>query len=66
MTTAQWFLSLDTHCPACETAFDLLAEYPEFFTTFGVFAGEARTENSCGVEVACPHCKHEFTVDLDY
>jgi len=65
MTTAQWFLSLDTYCPKCESAFDLLDD-SEFWHNSGLQACENHTDKSRGVEVVCPHCEHEFTVDLEY
>lgn len=65
MTTAQWSLSLDTNCPKCESAFDLLDD-PDFWAGRELQPCENHTANSCGVEAVCPHCKHEFTVDLDY
>ena len=64
-TTAQWFLSLDTYCPSCEAAFDLLDD-PDFWSVRGLQPCENHTKNSCGVEVSCPHCRHEFTVDMEY
>jgi hypothetical protein len=45
MTTAQWFLSLDTYCPKCESAFDLLDD-PDFWHSSGLQACENHTWNA--------------------
>ena len=63
-TTATWSISLDTECPECEHDFDLICV--EGFREAGIDPIEHGTDRSKGVEVTCPGCFHEFTVDLEY
>ena len=66
-TTANWHIELNADCPMCGKYVDLL-DYPDFWDTHGpgLDLGENGTPRSKGVEVTCPKCNEEFTVDLDY
>lgn len=62
---ATWSISLDTECPGCKEYVDLL-RYSDFWDGRGLEVCEHNTERSEDVEVVCPECNHEFTVDLEY
>ena len=64
-TIASWYVSLDCNCTNCTMSFNLL-EIPDFFDRTGIVLAESGTENSRGIEVSCPDCKHKFTVDCEY
>jgi hypothetical protein len=63
--TATWSLSLDSTCPHCDAYVDLL-HAPDFWDGRKLEPCEHGTDNSLGVEVQCPDCYGEFTVDLTY
>lgn len=66
VNSAAWKVELNTDCPDCHQFVDLLDD-PEFFSNRpGLIAGETGSERSIGMEVSCPNCGHEFTVDLEY
>lgn len=64
-TTATWSISLDTECPECDHGFDMLSS-DDCFWDSRIEPIEHHTDRSAGVEVVCPECHHEFTVDLEY
>jgi len=65
-TTATWYVSLDCHCPACGEYVDLL-DHPDFWDGHqGLEVPEHSTAKSRDVDVYCPRCDHNFTVDLEY
>lgn len=63
--TATWSLSLDTTCPKCNDYVDLL-NADDFWDGRQLDVCEHMTDRSRDVEVVCPACGHEFTVDLEY
>lgn len=64
--TACWNISLTCDCPKCSEWVDLL-DYPDFWDSrYKLQIGEHGTPSSRDVEVVCPNCGHEFTVDLEY
>ena len=63
--TATWSMSLNCDCPACGEYVDLLDD-PDFWDGRNLDACEHMTERSFDIEVYCPKCGHEFTVDLEY
>lgn len=64
-TNATWSISLTCECPACKEDVDLL-DYPDFWDGRDLDLGEHGTARSKRVEVICPLCHHDFTVELDY
>lgn len=64
-TTAMWTVELTCHCPACEEFVNLL-DYAGFWDDRQLDVPEHGTERSKGIEVICPKCDHEFTVDCEY
>lgn len=63
---ATWSLELTCHCPACGEYVDLL-HYPDFWDgRQGMQACEHGTPRTTGMEVDCPNCGTEFTVDCQY
>lgn len=64
-TTAGWSISLNCDCPKCEEYVDLLDD-SDFWDGRGLEVAEHDTERSRDVEVVCPKCGYEFTVDLEY
>lgn len=63
--TALWSVSLDADCPACEQNVNLL-DYGDFWDGRKLEIPEHGTDRSRDVEVVCPDCGHEFSVDLEY
>lgn len=63
--TATWTVELHCTCPKCNEWVDLL-EYPDFWDGMHLDIAEHGTERSRGVEVLCPECDHEFSVDCEY
>jgi uncharacterized protein (DUF983 family) len=63
--TAIWTVELNCTCPACNELVDLL-DYPDFWDGRKLDIAENGTDRSRGVEVLCPECDHEFTVDCEY
>jgi len=64
-TCATWSISLDVDCPKCEEYFNIL-DTPDFWEDRQLDLGEHETARSRGIEVTCPECGYEFTVDLEY
>ena len=65
-TIATWNVSLNCECPKCKEYIDLM-EAPNFWDGHSSLEiSEHGTETSKGVEVVCPECQHEFTVDCEY
>ena len=64
-TIATWDISLDCDCPRCTMAVNLI-DYPDFWHGHQLDLGEHNTERTKGMEVTCPACNHEFTVDCEY
>lgn len=62
---AQWDLTLTCDCPHCKEFVDLL-EYDNFWEGLELKACEHDTKNSKNVEVRCPNCHKEFTIDCEY
>lgn len=62
---ATWQLSLDCHCPSCGDYVDLL-DYPDFWDGRELDVAEQDTARCRDVEVSCPECGHDFTVDCAY
>lgn len=60
---ASWDLSLYCDCPHCGESVDLL-DTPDFWDGRHLSPCEHLTERSLGVEVSCPLCKEDFSVDL--
>ena len=59
---AYWNVELTVECPHCELFFDLLDD-PDFWDgRQGLQVGEHRKN----IDVFCPECLEEFTVDLEY
>lgn len=63
--TAIWTVELNCVCPECEEHVDLL-DYADFWDERQLEVPEHGTERSRDVEVVCPECGHEFTVDCEY
>jgi endogenous inhibitor of DNA gyrase (YacG/DUF329 family) len=63
---ASWTLELYCDCPGCGEFVDLLDD-PEFFQTHeDLQPCQHMNSGSRDVEVTCPNCGHEFTVDLEF
>jgi len=62
---ATWIVELNTECPNCNQWTDLL-DYVDFCDGRQLEIAEHGTERSTDVDVVCPGCGHEFTVDLEY
>jgi len=64
--TATWSIELNCDCPKCDNFVDLL-DYPDFWEgRHQMLVGEHDTERTRDMEVLCPECGHEFTVDCKY
>lgn len=63
--TAAWTVELNCTCPKCNEYVDLL-DYVDFWDGRRLDIAESGTERSCDIEVICPKCDHEFTVDCEY
>ncbi len=57
---ATWIVELNADCPGCNRRVDLLA-YPDFWDGRKLQVGENST-----IEVVCPECGHDFTVEAVY
>ena len=64
-TTATWRVELDCECPACKQYVDLL-DYTDFWDGRTLDIAESETARSQDMEVVCPECGHDFTVDCYY
>ena len=66
-TTADWTLKLHATCPHCKEFVDLL-DYGDFWDAHGghLEACEHGTERSKELEVTCPECMKDFTVECQY
>lgn len=62
---ATWIVELNTDCPSCKEYVNLL-DYVDFWDGRKLDIAENGTERSRDVEVVCPICFDEFTVDLEY
>lgn len=60
--TATRHASLDCECPGCNEYVNLL-EYADFWDGRHIEVAEHGTPATTGMEVVCPECRHEFTVD---
>lgn len=63
--TAEWTIELNCDCQGCGLRVDLL-DYADFWDARRLGVGEHNTERSTGMDVVCPECYHEFTVDCQY
>lgn len=57
---AYWSIRLDTECPSCLAEFDLIDL--DSFRESNVNPLD-RTKD---YEATCPHCEHEYLLDLEY
>jgi predicted RNA-binding Zn-ribbon protein involved in translation (DUF1610 family) len=65
-TTATWHASLDCDCPKCGEYVDLL-KYPDFWDGRSMLeVAEHGTPATKDMEVVCPECGAEFTVDCEW
>ena len=64
-TFATWTVTLNCDCPACKEYVDLL-NYSDFWDGRKLDIPEHGTDRTKNVEVVCPECNHDFTVELDY
>lgn len=65
-TSATWIIQLETTCPFCHHEVDLLDD-PDFFDGRSrLQVGEHETIESRDLEVCCPMCSEEFSVDLEF
>ena len=64
-TTATWTVELNCECPECKQYVDLL-DYTDFWDGRRLEIAEHGTDRSNDVDVICPECGHEFTVDCYY
>lgn len=62
---AYWEIELNTTCPSCDQDVNLLDD-PDFWDGRNLEIGETMTDRSRNVNVFCPECQHEFTVELQY
>lgn len=62
---AFWDIHLYCECPFCKDYVDLL-EFVDFWDGVKFNLGEHDTDRTKGVDVTCPNCEEEFTVDLTY
>ena len=64
---ATWIVELNADCPNCKEYVNLL-DYLEFWDEkyFQLNIAENGTDRSKDVNVVCPECNHDFTVDLEY
>jgi len=58
--TAYWSISLDAECPECGKDFDLI-DSDEFRES-----SIKPLERYIGYEATCPHCEHEFLMNLEF
>lgn len=65
MAKAYWRIELETRCPKCKTELDLFS-FSSFCLEHEIQVGEHDTDSSRNLETFCPHCEHEFKVDLVY
>ena len=66
-TIASWNVSLDCECPKCKESVNLL-DYADFWDSRSkrIEIGESKTPATTDMEVICPECGYEFTVDCEY
>lgn len=62
---ATWDFSLDAECPHCGE-FVNLCDADDFWDGRHFTIPEHNTDRTRDVEVECPSCLAEFTVDLEY
>ena len=62
---ATWNLSLNCDCPHCKEWVNLL-DYADFWDGARFVACEYSTDRTKDVNVICPECGEEFTVDFTY
>jgi Zn finger protein HypA/HybF involved in hydrogenase expression len=63
--TAIWTVELNCTCPKCGNDVDLL-DYPDFWDCRKLEIAENGTERSRDVDVICPECDGDFTVDCEF
>lgn len=63
---AVWRLELTCYCPACDEYVDLLCGADFWDGRGNMQACEHGTPRTTGMEVVCPQCSAEFTVDCEY
>lgn len=63
--TATWSINLHAECPHCKEFVDLLTA-PDFWDGRGLEVAETGTERSDNLDVYCPECGEEFTVECEY
>lgn len=59
-SVAYWSISLDTECPSCGKDFDLI-ELDSFRES-----SVNPLDRTKDYEITCPHCEHEYLLDLEY
>ncbi len=65
-TTADWTLELNCDCPHCKEYVNLL-DFGDFWDQqSGLEACEHGTERTKKLEVHCPSCRQDFTVECQY
>ena len=62
---ATWVVELNCTCPLCGDRVDLL-DYADFWDGRKLDVPEHGTERSRDIDVRCPKCENEFTVDCEY
>lgn len=59
---ATWWISLNCDCPSCGERVDLLDDVDFWDCRNDLEIGQSKED----VEVYCPKCDHEFTVNIEY
>lgn len=62
-TSAKWEIQLYVNCPKCHERFDLMDDV-DFCCDASFEPLEYDTHATRDIEVTCPGCEHEFTVDF--
>lgn len=62
-TSAMWEVQLYVTCPECHEQIDMLNE-EDFSCDTGFEPLEHDTHATRDIDVTCPYCESEFTVDL--
>ncbi|CNF25221.1 Uncharacterised protein [Yersinia nurmii] len=62
---AKWEIQLHVTCPKCQERFDMMDD-DDFRCDASLEPLESDTNATRDVDVICPDCEHEFTVDFYY
>jgi Zn finger protein HypA/HybF involved in hydrogenase expression len=62
---ASWTVELNCDCPHCKESVDPLTA-PDFWDGTEIELAEHNTERSRNLDVYCPECGKEFTVNCTY